>query len=167
MAPEKPGLVLPVSDVGAVDLGRLIREIEKLENVLQTAAVRSEGQAAPQLPKLSLLLDQFVEVNKFDLLQVTHRQFAVQFLKEVRTSAPRIHISFSADPSPQFIIKLTTWFRQKISPTVLIAVGLQPGIGAGCVLRTTNKFFDLSLSKSFADSRDLLMKRLRETEVAG
>ena len=167
MAPEKTNLALPMAVVGAVDLGRLIREVEKLESVLQAGAIRAESQAAQQLPKLSLLLDQFTEINKLDLLQLSHRQLAIKFLKEVRTSAPRIHISFSADPSPQFILKLTAWFRQKISPTILIAVGLQPGIGAGCVVRTTNKYFDLSLSKSFEDSRELLMTRLRASEVAG
>ena len=44
----------------------------------------------------------------------------------------------------------------------MVAVGLQPGIGAGCVLRTENRYFDMSLGKRFGGSRELLMKRLNE-----
>jgi hypothetical protein len=61
--------------------------------------------------------------------------------------------------------KLTAWLRTNIHPTLLITVGLQPGIGAGCVVRTANKYFDLSLGKSFVKKRELLMQRLRDPEA--
>ncbi len=165
MAPEKSGLVLPVMVVGAVDINRLLREIKNLQAALQAQTLRSEGQAAKTLPKLSQLLDEFVQVNALDLLQTTDQKHALQFLGEVQRDAPRIHLSFSADPSPQFMSKLTAWFRSNIHPTVLITVGLQPGIGAGCVMRTANRYFDFSLGKSFENKRELLMQQLHLPEV--
>ncbi|QQS19968.1 hypothetical protein IPL85_00695 [Candidatus Saccharibacteria bacterium] len=155
--------VLPIGVVGMVDLGRLIRELERLESSLMSETIRTGTSV--QLPKLSALLDQLAETNKLDLRDAHARSSLLEFLKLLRKDAPKIHMSFSADPSPVFLAKLISWLRTHIHPHVLIAVGLQPGIGAGCVLRTTNRYFDMSLSKSFAGSRELLMKRLRETNV--
>ena len=166
MAPEKSGLALPIIIVGTVDLNRLLREIKKLQATLQAQMLRSEGHVGQTLPKLSQILDEFVQLNKLDLLQAADQKRAIQFLEDVREHAPKIHVSFSADPSPQFMSKLTFWFRNNIHPTILITVGLQPGIGAGCVVRTANRYFDFSLSKSFENNRGLLVQQLQLSENA-
>jgi F0F1-type ATP synthase delta subunit len=111
---------------------------------------------------MSEMLSQTVELNKLDLLHPDQRKLLMQFLVSIRDRAPRVHMSFSADPSPQFSEKLTSWLRDKIHPLVLITFGLQPSIGAGCVMRTTNKYFDFSLGASLTKNRDLVMKSLRE-----
>lgn len=161
MAPELADApVLPFAVVGLVDIGRLIRELEKLEQAMQAQQIR-EGTEG-QLPPLSPLLDQLAEVNKLNLTDDHSRNSLLEFLRYIRKSAPRIHMSFSANPSPEFLAKLMSWLRQHIHPHVLVAIGLQPGIGAGCMVRTTNKYFDMSLSKSFGAGRDILMKRMRE-----
>jgi len=164
MAPEQSAApVLPVAVVGLVDLGRLLRELERLENTMRTEHIRTGvPEESIQLPKLSALMEELAEANHVDLSVSHGRQSLLAFLKLLRKDAPRVHMSFSADPSPQFMLKLMTWLRTNVHPHVLVAVGLQPGIGAGCVLRTTNKYFDMSLGKSFADSRSLLMERLRQ-----
>jgi hypothetical protein len=77
-----------------------------------------------------------------------------------------MHISFSADPSPVFTDKLMTWLRREIHPFVLLTVGLQPNIGAGCIVRTTNKQFDLSLRQDFKAKRDLLLEQLTKAAPA-
>ena len=69
-------------------------------------------------------------------------------------------MSFSADPSVTFLTKLMTWLRQEIHPQVLLTVGLQPTIGAGCILRTTNRYFDFSLRQDFANKRTMRWIRL-------
>ena len=164
MAPEiqaAPGL--PVGVVGMIDLGRLIRELERLEAALSGDKIRTGTDV--QLPTLRALMDQLAEMNKLDLRDPRARKSLLEFLKLLRKEAPKIHMSFSADPSPEFLMKLLTWLRSSVHPHVLVAVGLQPGIGAGCVLRTTNRYFDMSLGKSFADKRALLMNRLRESNA--
>jgi hypothetical protein len=52
--------------------------------------------------------------------------------------------------------------RENIHPLVLITFGLQPNIGAGTVVRTTNKYFDFSLGQALAKNRTMLMAQLRE-----
>jgi F0F1-type ATP synthase delta subunit len=149
---------LPISVASPVDLGRLIRELEAVDSALEQAALRGE---AAVLPKLSELLAQAVELNKLDLLQSAQRKLLVQFLVSIRERAPRLHMSFSADPSPQFSAKLTSYLREQIHPLVLITFGLQPNIGAGCVIRTTNKYFDFSLGSALTKNRSLVMESLR------
>jgi hypothetical protein len=150
---------LPISVASPVDLGRLIREVEALDGELSQRAIRQEQVTS--LPKLSELLNQTIELNKLDLLQPAQRKLLLQFLVSIRDRAPRLHMSFSADPSPQFSEQLTSWLREKIHPLVLITYGLQPNIGAGCVVRTT-KYFDFSLGAALTKNRDLVMSSLRE-----
>jgi hypothetical protein len=151
---------LPISVASPVDLGRIIRELDAVDNALNQSAIRHEE--VTELPKMSELLNQTVELNKLNLLQDSDRKLLMQFLVSIRDRAPRLHMSFSADPSPQFSEKLTAWLREKVHPLVLVTFGLQPSIGAGCVLRTTNKYFDFSLGASLTKNRDLVMQSLRE-----
>jgi hypothetical protein len=69
-------------------------------------------------------------------------------------------MSFATDPSSAFTAKIVTWLRASIAPNVLLEVGLQPTIAAGCIVRTTNKIFDLSLRQHFADAESVLLEAL-------
>lgn len=152
---------LPIGVATPVDLGRVIRELEAIDSMLSQNAIRT-GADATALPKMSELLAQTVELNKLDLLHEEQRKLLLQFLVSIRERAPRLHMSFSADPSPQFSEKLTSWLRTNVHPLALITFGLQPRIGAGCVVRTTNKYFDFSLGASLVKNRDLVMQTLRQ-----
>jgi hypothetical protein len=154
---------LPLSVVGRVDVGRLLREIEALDNYLTTEAVRAPG-AQPRLPKTSQLLEELRVQNKINILKETERLKLRNFLESARTEAPVLHMSFSTDPSPLFVRNLIKWLRREIHPLTLLQVGLQPTIGAGAVVRTTNRQFDLSLRQKFTEKRDVLIKRIRQLE---
>jgi F0F1-type ATP synthase delta subunit len=156
----QPNLHLPTSVTSRIDLGRLIREVEALNEFLEQAAIRQPGSAV-KMPKTSRFLDEILELNKINVLVEADRSRLRAFLTIVKQKAPVLHMSFSADPSPVFTQKLTTWLRREIHPFVLLQVGLQPNIGAGCVVRTTNKYFDFSLRERFTASRPLLMQKLQ------
>lgn len=175
MAPEKTAaagahkprqLVLPVSVTGPVDIGRLIRELELIDNTLLQLGLRAGDGSNVKMPKTSRLMDHMVDLNKLNLLQKKDRAVLAQFLSIVKEHAPVMHMSFSADPSPAFSDKLMTWLRREVHPLLLLTVGLQPNIGAGCIVRTTNKQFDISLRQDFASKRDLLLSRLTKTVPA-
>ncbi|MDB5164688.1 MAG: hypothetical protein JWL89_314 [Candidatus Saccharibacteria bacterium] len=153
-------LELPVAVVTPVDLGRLLRELHLIDETLLQMQLRGAG-AEVKMPKTSHLMDQMITANTLNLLHKADRQELQEFLRSVREHAPVLHMSFSADPSVSFMEKLTSWLRREIDPVVLVTVGLQPNIGAGCVLRTTNKHFDLSLREDFAKHRDLLTAKLK------
>ncbi len=155
---EASPMALPNGVVTRGDVGRLAKESEELDGILSSAAVRGGGI---ELPKTSKLLDETVAMNKLNMLQADDRKTLISFLQKTRTSAPTLHISFNTDPSPSFQQSLVTWIRQEINPAILLQIGLHPNIGAGCVVRTTNKFFDFSLRQRFTQQRQLLIDKLQ------
>ncbi|GAC1391576.1 MAG: hypothetical protein NVSMB46_04620 [Candidatus Saccharimonadales bacterium] len=155
---------IPVSVVSPVDVGRLVREVDVLDNFLVQAAIRSPGSSA-KLPRTTRLMDEIIHNNNLNVLHNDERQRLSEFLKSIKSEAPVLHISFSADPSPFFIQKLMTWLRQEIHPLVLLQVGLQPNIGAGCVMRTSNRYFDFSIRQKLNDSRPILLQKIKGKAV--
>jgi hypothetical protein len=158
-------ILLPPILVGKSDLTRLRRELESLEDYLHQAALRKESPEKLKLPKTSRLLDEFATLNSLDLLHRADHERAKALLEQAADKAPQLHFSFSVEPSSAFLAKLVTWLRANIHPQALVQVGLQPNIAAGCVVRTANKQFDLSLRQSFAKHKDLLIEQFRGAKV--
>ena len=167
MAPErtgdekyvKPELKVPVLVFGVVEVRRLRRELETLDEFIRQSAIRDPGKQAA-LPRVSRILDALASDNERNLLQAEDRQELKMFLIYLENTAPRMHISFASDPSSAFIAKLVTWLRGHIHPKILLTIGLQPTIAAGCIVRTDSKVFDLSLRQSLAGQRVKLMEAL-------
>ena len=139
---EKHLVGLPLMVVGPVDVGRLIRELESVDNQLLQARLRNTES---RLPGTTHLMQQTAEVNKLNLLQEDDRKRLMELLVTVREQAPILHMSFSAEPNAAFMEKLMAWLRREVHPVVLLTIGLQPNIGAGCIIRSINKQFDVSL----------------------
>jgi F0F1-type ATP synthase delta subunit len=150
---------LPLMVVSPVDLGRLLRELESYDALLEQQRL---SKAVASVHQPSALLRVTAELNHIVLEDRAQRNNLRQFLESLKTKAPTLHISFSSDPSPLFVETLMTWLRREIHPAVLLTIGMQPTIGAGCMVRTTNKFFDLSLRKHFQETSGLLKKALEE-----
>ncbi|HSX27389.1 MAG TPA: hypothetical protein VLG25_01260 [Patescibacteria group bacterium] len=151
--------ILPTSITTPIDVSRVLREIHDVDDFLDQASIRKPG-VQPSLPKTSRLLDELLNTNKLNILVEKDRELVQQLVGEIKAKAPVLHISFSADPTPTFLQKLVAWLRQEIHPLVLIQVGLQPSIGAGCIVRTNNKHFDFSLRQNLRAKRELLMQEI-------
>ncbi len=154
-------LKLPVLVFGVVEVRRLKRELETLEDFMYSSEIREPGKQAA-LPRVSRLLDALATDNNRNLLQEEDRKEMYHFLASVETQAPTIHISFASDPSSAFVAKLVTWLRAHIDPSILLQIGLQPTIAAGCIVRTPNKQFDLSLRQNLTEQRSKLIEALDE-----
>lgn len=154
------GFVLPVLLFGLPEVHRVARELAALEEYFTQAALRKTIGAAP-VPETSRSLQALAAENNRDLVKAADRKLLEVFLQRVVNDAPRVHISFSSDPTAAFTGKMVSWFRRNISPIVLVQVGLQPTIAAGCVLRTSNKMFDFSLRRRFEAQRPLLAAALK------
>ena len=154
---KKPAL--PTVIVTPTDIGRLIRELETIRNNLLQLTVRDPGSHV-SMPSTSKRMEKLADLNKWNLLQEEDRQAMKDFLQGLKDKPIVMHISFSSDPSPSFLEKLIVWLRREINPLVLVTVGLQPTIGAGCVVRTTNKYFDLSLRQTLIAKRPLLLEQI-------
>lgn len=144
-------IVLPLSVITDIDLSRVQRELGNLDEFLLQAAIRTPGTPM-NLPRLSKLLDDMASENKLNLLEADNRTALINAINYLKEHAPRLHISFSAEPSAPFISKIAQYIRTEISPVAVLQVGLQPTIAAGCILRTPNKQFDMSLRQHLRDN---------------
>ena len=161
-SPPATSMKLPTLVFGVVEVRRLLREIESLDEFMQQANIRQEhGVQAPQLPRVSRMLDALASENHCNLLKKPERDRLSQFLQSVASSAPSIHMSFATDPSAAFTAKIVSWLRTYIHPLVLLQIGLQPTIAAGCIVRTNNRVFDMSLRHRFEEQQAILIKSLQ------
>ena len=158
---NKKLLILPIAVVSPTDVARLIRELDNLDDFFRQSAIR-EGGTPQTIPRYSRLLDEVVVANNLNLLQQSDRSSLLVSFKELSANAPVLHISFSVDPPGPYVQKIVNWLRQNLRGDILVRVGLQPNIGAGCVVRTTNKSFDFSLRRFFDNKHDFFMKKLHE-----
>ncbi|MBI1952306.1 hypothetical protein HYS42_01110 [Candidatus Saccharibacteria bacterium] len=148
--------VLPAQLSGKTSVNHLLRELEELEDAL----IEDSGNQPPQL-KATGLLSQTAEANGYNLLEKVHRQHIAEQLTKIRDHAPVVHISFAAEPSPKVTETVVAWLRSNIHRYILLQVGLQPAIAAGCVLRTPNKIFDMSLGASLQKQTPYLSQLLK------
>lgn len=155
---------LPFSAVTRADIGRLLRETESVDNFLRQAAIRQPGTTV-KLPRTSRLYDEIIAANKLNMLQESDRQNLYTSLQQIYKESPVLHMSFGTDPSPIFLQKLIRWIRQNIHPQALLQIGLVPNIGAGCVVRTNNKFYNFSLRERFTEARPMLISKLQGAAV--
>lgn len=150
-------LKLPTAVISEIDVARLLRELNGLNDFFVSARVRTAGTAM-QRPKLSRLMDQLARDNGINLLEEAERTKLLDGLKQVQAQAPKLHISFAADPSPKAMEQVLIWLRRNIHPQTLVQVGMQPSIAAGCIVRTPNKIFDMSLRSSLKKQEPYLVK---------
>jgi len=141
------------------DLHRILRELNSLDDFLVGAKVRSPGTNV-QMPKTSKLLEQLAADNQMQLFDQAQRQSLFNQLKELDLHAPSLHISFAAEPSPKTMQPIVAWLRENIHPQVMLSVGYQPKIAAGCVLRTPNKIIDMSLGAYLQKQTPMLSQLL-------
>lgn len=165
MAHENSNFTLPNGVVTPIDLGRLQRELAEVDDFLTQANVRTPGEPV-RLPKASRELDDIAKIYKLNILDKKERRTLIDEFNNVKKQAPVLHMSFAAEPSSAFLRKLISWLRREIHPLILVQIGLQPSIAAGCTVRTANQYFDFSLRKHFIAQRDVLIKHLQEKKAS-
>lgn len=155
------GFALPPSVVSKVDLSRLVRDLEAVDNQLTEAAVRAKtGMQVTAQPQITDRLRDFLSLNKLTLENSNQRTVLMKQLRDLKDNVPIIHMTFAVEADPTSLGQLTQWLRTSIHPQAVIAVGLQPGLIAGVYLRTPNHIHDLSLKSKLHESRGLLVKEL-------
>lgn len=156
---ERGLMKLPTSIVSTSDARRLRRDIAALEETLQSIRLRTNAPVA-KLPRLSRMLEEFASTNRLNLLMPDDRHHMTVFMDYVIKKAPVLHISLASEATRKFTTELIVWLRTNYDSELLLEVGLEPSIAAGCVVRTTNKMFDFSLIKHLREQRGLLMEQL-------
>ncbi len=144
------------------DLSRAIHEVEKLDEFLYQAHLR-KAASRDSLPKTTVTLEKLAEANNLSLTNAEDRKQLINHLRELKMRGKKLHISFAVEPSPAVVQKIVLWMRQNIHQEILVDIGIQPAISVGCVVRTTNKVFDMSLRHRFDDSRTMLSGLLEKS----
>jgi len=144
-------------------VSQLIIELEAVESFFLKMKVKS-SLSKVDLPKTSDILEELAKLNKLNLIKSEDRSSLVKFLHYLRTKAPTVHISFGSTPDDIFVANLADWFRAEINPNIMIVAGLQPNIGAGFKMRTTNKYYDFSLRKYLVAGKQTLVEALGQVK---
>lgn len=160
MAHKPTTLALPEAVSSRADLVRLSRELEELDGQLMQAGLRNKSDSTNDGPALSQALADLAQANGLQLKEPAQRQQLKASLLNLSQKAPVVHISLAAEPSADFIHKLTGWLRREVNPQVLLEIGLQPSIAAGCIIRTTNKYFDCSMRQHLLNNRPKLIEQI-------
>ncbi len=158
---NKDQLTLPDRLISSVDLARLIRELEALDESLRQTALRKAGEPT-NLARSSQTLEELARLNGLQISDETQRQQMIGLLTALLEHAPRIRMGLATEPTATFTKKITTWLRTNVNPLILLEIGLQPSIAAGCTIRTNNKIFDMSLRNHFVEQRGLLVQKIAE-----
>lgn len=144
-------LKLTLDIVGQSELNHLDRELTNLNDFFASAKNRESGSNVTP-PATTHLLDDLAKLNKLSLLESADRRQLGKQLKELIAKAPKLSIAFAVDPPPRVVQTILNWMRENLNPNILLQVGLQPNIGAGCVIRTPSREFDLSMREHLEDS---------------
>jgi len=152
---------LPPTVVSKLDLSRMVTEVERHDNDMTAASVRSEndnGEVA--IPVLSQQLTDFLSQNELSLSDSGARSDLIKELRLLKDTVPVIHMTFAVSADPESLQQLAAWLRASIDPKAVISVGLQPSLVAGVYLRTPNRVHDLSLRGLLSGQHELLVKEL-------
>lgn len=160
-------LTLPTTLVSPIDLNRCLRELKNLDDYFTQASVRQPGTPLA-LPRSSAILDDLAKTNNINLLDEKLRKSLGDSLEAIKGDSKLLHISFAADPPQIFLSKLIDYLRREIHPQILIRIGLQPSIAAGCVVRTPMHYYDFSLRRHLQAERQILIAKIKEiTDESG
>ncbi len=138
-------LSLPEVVATRADVLRLHRELEALDRYF------SSGLQSGPAPRVSKNLQSIARDNSVDLNDAEGRESIVALIRELKDSAPVLHMSFASDPPANVVLAVVSWLRREAHPFALLQVGVQPNIAGGCTLRGTSKYFDFSLRRHFKD----------------
>ncbi|HEX5395308.1 MAG TPA: hypothetical protein VFW52_03105 [Candidatus Saccharimonadales bacterium] len=151
---------IPTAIVGQTDINRVLREIGALDDFFLSASARTAGTNITP-PRITYMLQQTARENGLNLMESAHRTELKQKLTEALKTAPVLHISFATEPPPRITDSILSWLRSNVHRHTMLVIGLQPTIAAGCVLRSSNKIFDMSLRAHLHKQEDYLVRLIQ------
>lgn len=152
---------LPPSVVTKIDVSRLVREVERVDDAMTTSAIRAKaGGEGQTMPMLSDQLSEFLNQNKLSLANSKERGDLVKELRLLKDKVPVLTMTFAVTADAESLQKLAEWVRSAVHPQAVIAVGLQPALVAGVYLRTPNHVHDFSVRGALEGRHGLLVEEL-------
>jgi hypothetical protein len=163
MSTAVPTINVPPLVVGRADISRVIRELEQLDSTIVAQRIRG---LQPDATRVTQAMSDLADLNHLDLTQDDHRTTLKTQLKLLKTKGAVIHMVFAEEPNPEFMSKMVSWIREQLHPSALVQTGLQPGIVAGCIVRTPSHIYDFSISSVLKSKRPILKRLIAEAAAA-
>lgn len=151
-------LALPDTIVSSADIARVERELSILHDSYSQQRLRGQNIALP----ISRSLEAVSEKNSYNLHTAEHRQALAAALRTIKAKAPVVHVSFASEPSTAAIGRLVQWFRAEVHAYALIIVGVVPSIVGGCIVRTPNSVYDMSIGEVLERGKPLLVEYIKK-----
>ena len=162
MKPQLKALLLPDDLYSPDQLSVAMLELGDYQNALHDVGVRATAGTKKQVETIepSALLASIAKANDIDLanpasLDVLHTQ-----LEDMMNKAPIAHITLAAAPNHSIKQQLVAWFRQQISPTMLLTFAAYSDMGGGIVVQAGSHVYDFSFK------RQLLANKQKIGEIA-
>ncbi len=153
--------VLPPTIVSKVDVARLVREFETVDNAFTAKSVRKKaGASSDETPAMSSQLQAFLEKNPVDLEDSSARSAYIKQLRLLKNNLHVMNMTFAVVADPESLRQLSAWLRESIHPQTVIEAHLQPALVAGVYLRSENHVFDFSVRNALKEKRGELRKEL-------
>lgn len=81
------------------------------------------------------------------------------FLEELSsyiTQLPLMQLTLAFSPSQEFMMRLSTWGRSQVNPSLIFDINVEPHIIGGTIITYNGKYADYSLAKRFASQSDTI-----------
>jgi len=139
-------LVLPDEVYSPDQLSTAVFELNDYQNALrdQVARARSKTKSNIDAPEPSALLQAILNAIDAKNIDPNGLDDLRSALEEILKKSCTAHLILAAMPSMVIKKKLTNWFRQEISPNMLITFSVRSDIGGGAILRTGSRIYDFS-----------------------
>lgn len=154
-------LSLPDTIYSPDQISATVLELNNYRASLADAAVRARRGSQNHMPREpGALLVAMAEAAAVDLRNTSALDELRKQLESLLSKAPVAHITLAAIPTHAIKRQLTTWFREHISPDMLLTFTARGDLGGGIVLQAGSHVYDFSFK------RRLVADRQRIAEIA-
>lgn len=139
-------LILPDEIYSPDQLSVLIMDINDYQGALrdQIAREKVKSKLKTEAPEPSAHLQAVLEVIGLDKVTPYNLDELRKALTEILSKARVAHVTLADLPNLAIKKKITSWFRQEISPNMLLTFSVRTDIGGGAVIQTGSHVYDFS-----------------------
>lgn len=166
MSTELPQFALPPTLITRVDLAHMINEVEVIDATLEAQKVRGYKKEQYRLPAISRTLNDFLTLNKVDIIDDHNRMKFKEQLRKLKDKVPVVHLTFSTTADAESLEYLAAWIRKELHPLTVLSVGIQPSLIGGVYIRTPNRVHDFSMRALFKGKTSVLVSDLARLDSA-
>ncbi|HSE29219.1 MAG TPA: F0F1 ATP synthase subunit delta [Candidatus Saccharimonadales bacterium] len=125
-----------------------IFELDRYISSVRDSKARSTPTPLPPTGLAQVFSAMGVKTSSTDELESLKEQ-----LKAFLVKSPTVNIILSAPPTNGVKQQITSWFRQQVSPNILLNFSARADIGGGIILQVGSRIYDFSFKKSLLDNK--------------